>query len=78
MLEYEDMLRNKILPAIRRIIEDNFLIHSVSTGQRRWTALYVVEAKFLRHGISPRWIGRKEEIEWPPRSPDLSPLDYSL
>jgi len=22
-----------------------------------------------------RWIGRRERIEWPSRSPDLSPLD---
>ncbi|CAH1956259.1 unnamed protein product [Acanthoscelides obtectus] len=25
-----------------------------------------------------RWIGRRGAIEWPPRSPDLSPLDFFM
>ncbi|EFN74499.1 hypothetical protein EAG_13313, partial [Camponotus floridanus] len=25
-----------------------------------------------------KWIGRRGEIEWPARSPDLTPLDYFL
>ncbi|KYN06954.1 hypothetical protein ALC62_02077, partial [Cyphomyrmex costatus] len=25
-----------------------------------------------------RWIGRRGAIEWPPRSPDLTPLDFFL
>jgi len=25
-----------------------------------------------------RWIGRSSTINWPPRSPDLSPLDFCL
>lgn len=25
-----------------------------------------------------RWIGRKGEIKWPARSPDLTPLDFFL
>jgi hypothetical protein len=25
-----------------------------------------------------RWIGRREIVEWPPRSPDLIPCDFSL
>lgn len=25
-----------------------------------------------------RWIGRRGTIEWPPRSPDLRPLDFFL
>ncbi|EFN83299.1 hypothetical protein EAI_07803, partial [Harpegnathos saltator] len=26
--------------------------------------------------FSDRWIGRKDTIEWPPRSLDLTPLDF--
>jgi hypothetical protein len=25
-----------------------------------------------------QWIGRRETIDWPPRSPDLTPCDFSL
>jgi len=25
-----------------------------------------------------RWIGRRGAIKWPPRSPDLTPLDYFM
>jgi len=33
---------------------------------------------FLDTEFPNRWIGRKEEIEWSPRSPDLLTLDYFL
>ena len=32
----------------------------------------------LDSAVSGRWIGRRGAVEWPPRSPDLSPLDYSV
>ena len=25
-----------------------------------------------------RWMGRRGPLEWPPRSPDLSPMDFSV
>jgi hypothetical protein len=28
--------------------------------------------------FSGRWIGRRETIAWPPRSPDLTLIDFSL
>jgi hypothetical protein len=31
---------------------------------------------FLDDKFPSRWIGRGGPIEWPPRSPDLSPLDF--
>lgn len=33
---------------------------------------------FLDTQFPHRWIGRRGEIEWPARSPDLTPLDYFL
>ena len=30
----------------------------------------------LNENLPGRWIGRRGSIEWPPRSPDLSPLDF--
>jgi len=33
---------------------------------------------FLNTEFFNRWIGRRGQTEWPPHSPDLSPLDYFL
>ncbi|EFN83562.1 hypothetical protein EAI_04598, partial [Harpegnathos saltator] len=38
----------------------------------------VVVRRFLTDTFPNRWITRCGEIEWPSRSPDLSPLDYFL
>ena len=34
--------------------------------------------QFLNETFSDRWIGRDELISWPPRSPDITPLDFFL
>lgn len=34
--------------------------------------------QFLNERFPDRWIGRGGPIAWPPRSPDLNPLDYCL
>ena len=31
---------------------------------------------FLNATFQERWIGRRGSIEWPPRSPDLTPMDF--
>ncbi|EFN81868.1 hypothetical protein EAI_06973, partial [Harpegnathos saltator] len=36
----------------------------------------VVVRQFLTDTFPNRWITRCEKIEWPSKSPDLSPLDY--
>ena len=33
---------------------------------------------FLNQNYPSRWIGRQGLIAWPPRSPDLTPLDFYL
>ena len=30
----------------------------------------------LNERFPHRWIGRDSEFSWPPRSPDMNPLDY--
>ena len=32
----------------------------------------------MQQGFPNKWIGNRGVIEWPARSPDLSPLDYFL
>ncbi|CAH2010232.1 unnamed protein product [Acanthoscelides obtectus] len=34
--------------------------------------------QYLDQTFPDRWIGRRGAIEWPPRSPDLSPLDFFM
>lgn len=34
--------------------------------------------RYLDQVFTNRWIGRRGSIEWPPRSPDLNPLDFFL
>lgn len=34
--------------------------------------------RYLDEMFPHRWIGRRGTIEWPPRSPDLTPMDYFL
>jgi hypothetical protein len=33
---------------------------------------------WLNEHFDERWIGRGEPFRWPPRSPDLTPLDFFL
>ena len=34
--------------------------------------------QYLNEHFPHRWIGRGSEFVWPPRSPDLNPLDFSI
>lgn len=36
----------------------------------------VIVREYLNHTYPQRWIGRQGSILWPPRSPDLNPLDF--
>jgi len=37
-----------------------------------------VVRQYLNHNFPNRWIGRGGTKNWPPRSPDLNPLDYNV
>lgn len=39
---------------------------------------YNVDRSFLNQEFGERWIGRGGPVPWPPRSPDLTPLDFYL
>ena len=76
-LAYEELLRNQIVPRIREITGDNF--PNIWFQQDRAAAHYGREVRaYLDTQFPHRWIGRRGEIEWPARSPDLTPLDYFL
>ncbi|EFN70920.1 Transposable element Tc3 transposase, partial [Camponotus floridanus] len=75
--KYERMLREDIIPAIQAIVGDDF--------ERTWfqhdgaAPHYGHDVRaHLNNVFRTRWIGRRGSIEWPARSPDLTPLDYFL
>lgn len=47
--------------------------------QRWWTSTFCCKRPSIFNTRFPvRRIGRLRSLEWPPRSPDLSPLDFSM
>ncbi|KAG8239388.1 hypothetical protein J437_LFUL015662 [Ladona fulva] len=49
--------------------------HHLSTAPLHWSS---VVCKFLDTKFPNRWIGSGGPIAWPPRSPDMTPLDFFL
>ncbi len=69
---YLNMLRDKLMPQIERLDE----------GLPDWfqqdgaPAHFATNVRDWLNGTFPHWIGRRGHVEWSPRSPDLSPLDF--
>ena len=69
------MLRTSVLPAIRTLYgneEFYFQQDGAPSHYHRDVRAY------LDHKLPGHWIGRRGPIEFPPRSPDLTPLDFYL
>lgn len=74
---YEQLLRNEIVPAIQAVKGDDFI--NTWFQQDGAPPHYGVNVRrFLDETFNARWIGRRGTIEWAPRSPDLTPLDFFL
>ena len=71
---YLDMLQTSILPAIRELYGDEsfYLQDGAPPHYDRHVRMYLDET------LPGRWIGRRGAVEFPPRSPDLTPLDFYL
>lgn len=75
--KYLDLLRDHIVPSILNIAGDNF--DTLWFQQDGAPAHFGIQVRhFLDATFPNRWIGRRGKIEWPPRSPDLTPLDFFL
>ena len=73
--KYLTMLRDDIVPSIRNIFGQDF--DSVWFQQDGAPPHFGLQVRnFLNDTFTERWIGRREAIEWPPRSPDLTALDF--
>jgi hypothetical protein len=72
---YLHLLQNQILPAIQNVVGVAF--NSVWFQQDGAPPHFGINVRrFLNDTFPRKWIGRRGAIEWPPRSPDLNPLDY--
>jgi len=75
--KYEDMVHNEIVSRIMEITGQNF--EHTYFQQDGASPHYGRNVRnYLDIVFNNRWIGRKGYIQWPSRSPNLSPLDYFL
>lgn len=72
---YLDMLQNFVLPELERLGYDVWNVWFMQDGAPAHSTIRVRE--FLDQHFHA-WIGRgvNAPIRWPPRSPDLNPLDF--
>lgn len=78
--KYLDLLENHAIPAIEQAADDQCIdIDDVIFQQDGHPAHFANILKNYLHLTFPnRWIGRGGPTLWPPRSPDLTPLDFFL
>ena len=72
---YMDMLKKHVIP----FLEKNKVLDKIifqQDGATPHTSERVLE--FLKDSFKAGIISNKSEIQWPPSSPDLSPLDFFL
>jgi hypothetical protein len=68
------MLRDNVLPQLQRQHDNDDFFQ-----QDEAPPLYAITVhKFLDEQLPSRWIGRRGPVEWPPLSPDLTPMDSSF
>lgn len=80
---YLDFLQNFLVPELRILFPDddnpNEIDRNIWYQQDGAAPHFALEVRAYLNQVFPnRWIGRRGEIEWPARSPDLTPLDYFL
>lgn len=82
-VRYLDFLRFDLIPALAILFPNND--DGDFPHQRIWfqhdgaPPHFGVDVRlFLNETFPGRWIGRRGTIEWPARSPDLTPLDFFL
>lgn len=72
--KYLEMLEQNIVPAINGIAQD--LYDPIFQQDGAPPHYHLTVRNFLNERFPGRWIGRRGAIEWPARSPDLTPLDF--
>lgn len=80
---YLEFLRNELMPVLAQIFpheNDPDQVHDDIWLQHDGAPAHFARPvrEFLDNCFPGRWIGRRGPTEWPPRSPDLTPLDFFL
>jgi transposase len=72
---YLEMLKKEIIPSIksRMNLQEMFYMHDGAPSHYAQPVRHFLDKTFRN-----RWIGRRGAIEWPARSPDLTPTDFFL
>lgn len=73
---YGELLRDSLMPALGYMEGFNGETWFQQDGAPPHTARRIMA--YLRELFPDRVISKRGDIEWPPRSPDLSPLDFYL
>ncbi|XP_016075224.1 PREDICTED: uncharacterized protein LOC107542427 [Miniopterus natalensis] len=72
---YLNLLRQSVMPSIREVFEDEEFYFQQDGAPPH----YHHDVRSYLDDILPnRWIGRRGFVEYPPHSPDLTPLDFFL
>ena len=72
---YRQLLEQEVLPSLEDQVED---LDTLLWQQDGAPPHFANEVRNLLDEKFEQWIGRGGPIPWPPRSPDLTPLDYSV
>lgn len=78
---YLEFLQNILVPELRRAFptENGNIDERIYFQQDGAPPHYAANVRaFLNAFFRNKWIGRRGTIEWPARSPDLTPLDFYL
>lgn len=74
-VSYLNMLQNDVIPALR--VQEFF--NEMIWQQDGAPPHFQVDVRnFLDQTFPKRWMGRRGAVDWPPRSPDLTPMDFSV
>jgi hypothetical protein len=68
------MLGEFLTPILEEKSPDDMLIQQDGTPSH----FHKEVTDFLHRKFPEKWIGRGGPVNWPPRSPDLTPLDFFL
>ena len=70
---YLDKLRNVIVPALKQQPDFNKLYFQQDGAPSHYATAV---RNLLDETFPDKWIGRRGPIEFPPRSPDITPMDF--
>ena len=74
--KYLELLQDYVVPLIEQLSDGNDDFYFQHDGA---PPHYSIEVRSYLDQVFPgRWIGRGGPVRWPPRSPDLTPLDFFL